>query len=73
MANASNQDLHDQVFQLLMEKIEQDPYPSVTMMDMVEQMLRPDDVEKYASVLMDKIRADSFPSLDLLNRVQSLA
>jgi hypothetical protein len=73
MANASNQDLHDQVFQLLMEKIEQDPYPSVTMMDMVEEMLRPDDVEKYASVLMDKIRADSFPSLDLLNRVQSLA
>ena len=73
MPNASNQDLHDQVFQLLMEKIEQDPYPSVTMMDMVEEMLRPDDVEKYASVLMDKIRADSFPSLDLLNRVQSLA
>ncbi len=72
MAKTGNQDLHGEVLQLLLEKIEQDHFPSVTMLDMVEEMLRPDDVERYASILMDKIRTDSFPSLDLLNRVQAL-
>ena len=66
-------DIHREVFQTLIEKVQQDPFPSATMMDMIEEMLRPEDVQVYASVLLDKIRADNFPSLDLLRRVRALA
>ena len=73
MANDDGHDLDREVFQTLLEKVQQDPYPSVTMMDMIEERLRPENVQTYASVLLEKIRADAFPSLDLLRRVRALA
>lgn len=70
-ASDSDQVRRDMV-QLLLEKVEADPYPSVTMMDLVEQMLGVDERAAYAAVLMDKIRGDRFPSLDMLVRVRNL-
>jgi hypothetical protein len=64
-------ELHREVLDILMEKVEADPYPSTTMMDTIEQMLRPEDVAAYAEILMDKIRADRFPSIDMLARVRA--
>jgi hypothetical protein len=72
MANDGNQDLQQQVLEVLLEKVEQDTFPSVTMMNMIEEILQPEDVPRYAAVLLDKIRADEFPSLDLLKRAKSL-
>lgn len=43
------------------------------MMDMVEQMLRPEDVPYYSEILLDKIRGDRFPSIDMLRRVSQFA
>jgi hypothetical protein len=69
MANGTA-DLHREVLQVLLEKIEEDPYPSGTMMDMAEQLLRDEeDVGNYAHILMDKVRADTFPSIGLLRRI----
>ncbi|MDZ5619844.1 hypothetical protein [Nocardioides bizhenqiangii] len=65
-------DLHRAVLQVLLEKIEEDPYPSVTMMDMAEQMLRAEDRAPYAEILIDKIRAERFPSIDMLRRITAL-
>ncbi|RYP83631.1 hypothetical protein EKO23_18645 [Nocardioides guangzhouensis] len=66
-------DLHHEVLRVLLEKVEEDPYPSVTMLDMIEGLLRPEDVPTYTDILLDKIRADQFPSLDLLARVTAFA
>jgi hypothetical protein len=66
-------ELHDEVLRVLLEKIEDDPYPSVTMMDLVEEMLLPEDIPAYAEILLDKIRGDRFPSLDMLDRVRQFA
>ena len=66
-------DLHREVLRTLLEKVEEDPYPSVTMLDLIEEMLRPEEVPVYAEILLDKIRGDRFPSLDMLQRVQALA
>lgn len=66
-------ELHRAVLSVLLEKIEADPYPSVTMMNMAEQILDAEDVVPYAEILIDKIRADRFPSIDLLRRVSALA
>jgi hypothetical protein len=67
-------ELHRKVLEVLLDKIAEDPYPSVTMMDMVEQMLtEAEDVYAYAEILMDKIRGDRFPSIDMLRRISSFA
>lgn len=66
-------DVRHEIVTLLIEKVRRDPYPSTTMMDLIEEMLTPDDVAEYTQVLMDKIRADEFPSLALMSRVRDLA
>lgn len=57
----------------LMDKIDSDPYPSSTMMDIVESLLRPNEVRDYAELLLTKIREDNFPSISLIYRLQALA
>ena len=42
-------------------------------MDMIEQSLRPEDVEEYVEVLLDKVRTDAYPSYDHLKRLQAFA
>lgn len=71
--HGQQQDLHGQIFELLLNKVRQDPFPSVTMLNMLEEMLRDDNVDDYTGVLMDKVRADQFPSLDHLHRLQQFA
>jgi hypothetical protein len=72
MAGNERYDVRREVLRVLLSKIADDPYPSGTMMDMVEQMLEPAEVPAYAEVLMDKIRRDRFPSLNMLERVAKL-
>jgi hypothetical protein len=72
MPDDDDQNLHKQILDVLLAKVEQDPFPSVTMLNMIEEMLEPEDVPRYAALLLDKIRADDFPSLDMLKRAQSL-
>jgi hypothetical protein len=57
----------------LMRKLESDPYPSSTMMDMVEELLTPDDVEPYVNLLLERIDNDNFPSISMLGRVRNFA
>lgn len=66
-------DPHRELVSMLLEKVQEDPYPSSTMMDFVEELLRPEEMPAYAAVLLDKIRNDTFPSLDLMTRVRDLA
>ena len=58
---------------MLLEKIASDRNPSVTMMNMVEELLAPDDVPAYVAVLMDKVKADRYPSYSMLRRLLALA
>src|SRR5690349_19814298 len=43
MATDDDQNLHKQVLEVLLAKVEQDPFPSVTMMNMIEEILEPED------------------------------
>jgi hypothetical protein len=60
------------VLAVLLEKIDQDPFPSTTQLDMVEQLLTPETTPVYVQVLLDKVRRDPFPSMDHLQRLISL-
>jgi hypothetical protein len=71
-SNGEEVDVRGEVVDLLLEKIASDRNPSVTMMNMVEELLAPDDVPAYAAVLMDKVKTDRFPSYSMLRRLIGL-
>jgi hypothetical protein len=59
--------------QLLMDKVRQDRFPSVTHLDMIEGSLPREMVPDYLEVLMDKVAQDPVPSVMMLRRIQSVA
>ena len=70
---ADGADPRARMVDMLLEKIGNDPFPSNTMMDMVEELLLPDEVPAYAAVLIQKMREENFPSVSMMRRVISLA
>lgn len=70
MAEQEQFSAQHELFEVLMEKVRADPYPSATMLNMIEQVLTPDDVPTYLGVLLERIREDTFPSISMLQRVQ---
>ena len=71
MPNEEN-DVRGDLLAVLLKKVAQDQYPSSTMMDLIEEMLSPDELSDYAHVLLDKIQGDRFPSLDMVRRLSDL-
>ena len=70
MANNRNEiDIRREIVNMLVEKIARDRNPSITQMDLVEQLLAPDDVPAYVAVLMDKVKSERYPSLSMINRL----
>jgi hypothetical protein len=72
-SNGEEVDVRGEVVDLLLEKIASDRNPSVTMMNLVEELLAPDDVPAYAAVLMDKVKTERYPSLAMLRRLIAFA
>ena len=66
-------DVRGEVVNLLLEKIASDRHPSVTDMDLVEQLLAPDDVPVYVSVLWDKVKSERHPSSTMIRRLLGVA
>ena len=56
----------------LIQRVSRDPYPSTTMLDLIEESMELDHVEQYAQALIDKIEQDEYPSLALIDRVRAL-
>lgn len=57
---------------LLLSKVKDDRYPSATMLDLLEQLLTPEELPAYAGVLMEKIAGDTYPSASMMKRIVSL-
>jgi hypothetical protein len=72
-SNGDGVDVRGEVVDLLLQNIASDRYPSVTMMDLVEELLTPDDVPAYAAILLDKVQTETYPSLAILRRLIALA
>jgi hypothetical protein len=71
-SNDQGIDLRSEVVNLLVEKIASDLYPSVTMMNLVEEMLTPDDIPAYVGVLIAKMETETYPSISMIRRVMAL-
>ena len=73
MAQAAEQyDARRELLDILLTRVKGERYPSGTMMDLIEQLMGPDERSIYAQVLIDKIRHDRRPSLDMMRRVMAL-
>ena len=60
-SNSEEIDVRGEVVDLLNERIASDRDPSITMLNIVEQLLTPDDVPAYTAVLMDKVKTREAP------------
>jgi hypothetical protein len=68
----SPDDARAELLATLLEKVRDDPYPSSTMLDLVEELLTTEEEPSYVVLLQDKIRAERFPSMPLINRLTRL-
>jgi hypothetical protein len=68
----SHDDARAELVTTLLQKVRDDPYPSSTMLDLVEKLLTPDEEPTYVVLLQDRIRSEQFPSMPLLNRLTRL-
>jgi len=56
----------------LLQKVQDDQYPSTTMLDLIEQLLTPEEYPAYVLALQDKLRAERYPSIPMLMRLAEL-
>jgi len=64
--------IQDLVYGTLIDKIRRDPFPSATMMNMVEAGASETQMRDYVGVLLKKVAGEQFPSMDMLKRVTRL-
>ena len=57
---------------VLMQKVSDEPYPSVAVLDVVEHLLRPDEVPEYVEILVHRFDQETYPSMPLLRRIAAL-
>jgi hypothetical protein len=73
MAENPSEKARRQLFAVLYDKVSEDKYPSPTMLDVLERLMTPDDIETYAELLLSKIRDETYPSMSMVRRVIDLA
>ena len=65
--------IRDELGKALMEKVWSDPHPSVDMLDKIEKLLDPLELQEYAEMLLNRVRRDNYPSWDMIYRLHNLA
>jgi len=64
----------ERYYELVLEKIASDRYPSGQLMDRLEAAFASrEQLAEYLDVLLEKIEADRYPSKQMLDRVHRLA
>ncbi|MFR9806800.1 hypothetical protein ACL02T_31580 [Pseudonocardia sp. RS010] len=58
---------------LLFDTVRQDPFPSGTQLDLIEESIPAHMVPEYVELLIDKSREGCFPSTDVLRRIQRMS
>ena len=72
MAEGPTSHVRELLLDELFDKVAEDRCPSVSMLDMIESLLEPDEVELYARLLLRRMRDERYPSLPLLRRIAAL-
>jgi hypothetical protein len=74
MAQAAEQyDVRRELLDILLTNVANDRHPSATMMDLIEQLIGPEERPIYVQVLLDKLRQDRHPSIPMMRRIMALS
>ena len=66
-------EIRERVLEVLLQHIEEETFPSATMMARVEAELRtPEQKLAYAQVLLEKVESTRYPSIPMLNRLEAV-
>jgi hypothetical protein len=65
-------DVRVELLKQLLQKVHEDPFPSTTMLDQIEELLTPEEVPAYARILLAKIEDENFPSTSMIYRIAGL-
>jgi hypothetical protein len=65
-------DAREMLLEALLDKVATDRYPSVTMLDLIESLLRPDEVPIYVEILLQQVYDETYPSIPMLRRIAAL-
>ena len=64
----------ERYYELVLEKVAADRYPSGELMDRLEAaMASREQLEEYLAVLLEKVEDDHYPSKQMLDRIHRLA
>jgi hypothetical protein len=55
-----------------LDKVAENRFPSISMLDMIESLLQPDEVDIYVRLLLRRLRDENYPSLPILRRIAEL-
>jgi hypothetical protein len=73
MAENNGTALRRALLDIQLEKIQEEKFPSATMMNRVEGALETQDqVEDYVTTLLAKVRSERYPSIPMINRIEGL-
>ena len=72
MANIDHDDARAELVRTLLEKVADDHYPSTTMLNLIEELLTPEEQPAYVVFLQEHLRSDRYPSIPMLNRLAKL-
>ena len=72
MAEIDQDDARGELVKTLLMKVQADQYPSTTMLDLIEELLTPEEIPTYVVFLQEKIREEQYPSIPLLKRLSAL-
>jgi hypothetical protein len=72
MARIDSEDARAELVATLLEKVKNDRYPSTTMLDLIEELLTPEETPAYVVFLQDRLRSDRYPSIPMLDRLTQL-
>ena len=60
---------HDRYMRVLLDRIQEDKYPSGELMDRVEILLDREHIDEYMDILFQKVEDCHYPSKQLLDRI----
>jgi hypothetical protein len=60
---------HDRYMRVLFDRIREDRYPSLELMDRVEILLDQEHIDEYMEILFEKVEDCHYPSKQLLDRI----
>jgi hypothetical protein len=69
VARIEREDARAELVSTLLEKVQDDQYPSSTMLDLIEELLTPEEEPAYVVFLQKRIRSERYPSIPLLKRL----